>query len=107
MNDTEAWASGSWQVRQGGTDEFVRRWTEFLTWTRDTQPAFVWARLVRDASDDHHFTSFAAWRDRAAVDRWQEDADFGPHLDACRDLCDEFRGGTFLAAAAIGEVDAR
>jgi hypothetical protein len=48
---TQYLASGTWQVKEGSEDEFVDRWREFLEWTKESQPAFLNASLLRDEQD--------------------------------------------------------
>jgi heme-degrading monooxygenase HmoA len=91
----EYFASGNWQVTKGKENEFVDRWTEFLQWTRETQPELVSVRLVRRTEDPSHFVSFADWESAAARTSWKETSGFQDHLMACRSLCDQFDGGDY------------
>jgi heme-degrading monooxygenase HmoA len=51
------WASGQWQVRKGKEDEFVQRWTAWLTWTSENIPGFRSARLLRSDEDPLQYVS--------------------------------------------------
>src|SRR5438309_8094729 len=53
------YASGTWIVTKGREEEFVRRWTEFLQWTRSTFGELGTAQLIRDEETAGHFVSFA------------------------------------------------
>ncbi|HEX9711019.1 MAG TPA: antibiotic biosynthesis monooxygenase family protein [Actinomycetota bacterium] len=88
----EPFASGDWHVTSGKEEEFIARWTEFLQWTRKTQPSLTSASLLRDAEDPNHFLSFAEWDDAAARGSWKQSDGFMQHFSACRDLCDDMRG---------------
>jgi heme-degrading monooxygenase HmoA len=91
----EHYASGSWQVTNGKEDEFMARWTEFLQWTRETQPGLMSARLTRRADDPSHFLSFSQWKDEASLATWKQSQDFQQRLGACRSLCTEFDSGDY------------
>lgn len=97
----DRFASGSWHVTQGKEEEFVERWTDFLRWTRKTQPALVTAGLIRDERDPRHFISFAEWEHPEARDAWKANREFGEQLAACRALCDTFRGSDYERVVTI------
>lgn len=94
-------ASGSWQVRPGEEDAFRQRWEEFLGWTRDSHPDLELARLVQSDDDPHWFVSFAGWSSPEARSAWKSSEGFALRFKACRELCDEFRGGDFEVVAAF------
>ncbi|MFZ3493088.1 antibiotic biosynthesis monooxygenase family protein [Streptomyces sp. 5.8] len=95
------WASGAWQVSEGREDEFEARWEAFLTWTRDANEGFLFARLIRDLSSTGHYVSFASWSDAEAMKGWQEKPEFAEHFGGCRELCDDMSGGGFALARAV------
>lgn len=97
----EPFASGDWRVIAGKEDEFVQRWTEFLQWSRKTQPHLVAASLLRDADDPSHFISFAEWDDAGARGSWKQSDGFMQHFSACRELCDDMRGADYDRVVAI------
>jgi heme-degrading monooxygenase HmoA len=101
MAEGDSYASGNWVVKEGNEDEFVSRWTDFLEWTRDTAHGFQDANLLRDGGDPRHFVSFARWEDDAAQEAWKASPDFPEKLGACRELCDDFRGGAFTRAVSV------
>lgn len=97
----EHFASGNWQVKKGNEDEFVKRWKDWLQWTRNTQKSLVGASLIRDVRDPSHFISFAEWEDAAARDAWKNDSGFPARFAACRSLCEDFYGGDYGRTVAI------
>ncbi len=92
---SEHYASGNWMVSENKEDEFIKRWSEFLTWTRETQPGLISASLTRRADDPSHFVSIAEWSDAAARAEWKKSAAFQERFGACRALCREFDGGDY------------
>jgi heme-degrading monooxygenase HmoA len=88
-------------VKAGSEDEFVSRWREFLEWTRDSAAGFEEATLIRDATESRHFVSFARWADDGSQQAWRSLPEFPEKLGACRQLCDEFQGGSFNRAASV------
>jgi quinol monooxygenase YgiN len=95
------YASGTWIATKGREEEFVRRWTEFLQWTRSTFGELGAAQLIRDEETPGHFVSFATWKSIKALRDWRSRPEFAEHLSACRALCDEFRGSSYLLAAVV------
>ena len=100
-DDSRYWASGNWQVTNGKADEFVERWKEFLTWTREANDGFLSARLVRDLNDPHHFVSFASWRDVDSLNAWRQKPEFAERFGSCRALCAGMQGSNYALACAI------
>lgn len=101
MAEADSYASGNWFVKQGEEDTFLKRWREFLEWTRDNAPGFSRATLIRDAANPHHFISFAEWDDDSSQNAWRSLPEFTAKLGACRALCDDFQGGSFHRAISI------
>jgi heme-degrading monooxygenase HmoA len=84
------YASGDWVVAEGKEDEFLRRWTEFLEWTKAGAAGFIEAHLLRDAENARHFLSFSEWSDEASRASWRANDDFQSRFEAARSLCDSF-----------------
>jgi len=95
------YASGTWIVTKGREEEFVRRWTEFLQWTRSTFDELGTAQLIRDEESPGHFVSFATWKSVETLRDWRSRPEFAERLSACRALCDEFRGSSYTLAAVV------
>lgn len=99
--DNRYWASGSWHVTDGKADEFVERWTEFLTWTKQANDGFLTARLIHDLADPGHYVSFAAWRDRESLSGWREKPEFAELFAACRALCTQMHGSNYEPTTSV------
>jgi len=97
----EHYASGSWQVSLGRGEEFVRRWTEFLQWTRKDHPAMLSATLLRDTRTPGHFVSFAEWTDEQSRTAWKASPEFGRYFGACRELCDDMTGSDYVREVTV------
>jgi heme-degrading monooxygenase HmoA len=95
------WASGRWQVTQGRDEEFVRLWSDWLSWTSQTVPGLRSATLLRSQEDPLRFTSISEWEDDASVKAWKTTPGFQERLGAVRALCDDFQGGDFDVAASF------
>ena len=94
-------ASGDWTLGVGNEETFVTRWTEFLDWTKETAPGFRWATLIRDEDDPTHVISLAEWDSQEAMAAWRALPGFGPHLMACRTLCRDMRGSSYVSVALV------
>ncbi|MFG2334702.1 antibiotic biosynthesis monooxygenase family protein [Streptomyces sp. NPDC048604] len=100
-DDSKFWQSGSWRVSEGKEDEFVERWTAFLTWTKKENDGFLFARLIRDTAAQGHFVSFASWRDAESIAAWKSRPEFGEHFGACKALCDEMQASGYVLAVSV------
>lgn len=99
--DGKYWNSGSWQVSEGKADEFIERWTAFLTWTKEANADFLFARLLRDAADPDHFISFAAWGASDSMAAWKEKPEFAEHFGGCRALCEDIHASGYGLTASV------
>ncbi|MFE3329527.1 antibiotic biosynthesis monooxygenase family protein [Streptomyces sp. NPDC059176] len=99
--ESRYWASGNWRVAEGRAEEFQERWTEFLTWTRESVDGFQWARLIRDRHEPEHFVSFSSWRDLESLKSWRGHPEFEALFGACRALCTEMRTAGFELARSV------
>lgn len=89
----EAFASGNWHVQEGKEQEFIQRWNEWLSWTRESQPALKYANLIQDEGDPRHFISISHWEDPDSRGAWKQSDEFAQKFRAVRSLCDDFYGG--------------
>jgi heme-degrading monooxygenase HmoA len=95
------YASGTWQVTPGCEEQFVQRWTEFLTWSQGTFPTMVEAHLLRDHQSPGHFVSFAEWTNAADRAAWKQSPQFAERFMACRALCDAMSGSDYDQVVVI------
>jgi heme-degrading monooxygenase HmoA len=95
------YSSGRWVVAEGHEKEFIRRWMEFLEWTRTSYKDLQSARLILDNHNSRRFVSFADWNNADAMKQWRSSPGFAERFGACRALCDEFEGSDFTLAAVV------
>ncbi len=95
------YASGRWNVRAGEEEEFIRRWSDFLAWSREEHPALAFASLIRSDADADLFVSLAQWETPEARATWQNSEGFMKRFSACRELCDDFSGGDFTLISSV------
>ena len=91
----EHYSSGTWYVKDGHEDEFVQRWTEFITWSRSTHPAMLTASLLHDRGLPGHYVSIAEWADPLARKSWKETPEFQERFNACAALCEKAKGSDY------------
>ena len=99
--DGSNWASGRWQVQAGKEEEFVERWSAWLSSTSQKVPGFKWARLLRSDDDPSIFVSVSEWADPASLQAWKTSPGFTEGLGSARALTDEFDGGDFGLMSAV------
>jgi heme-degrading monooxygenase HmoA len=92
---TDHYASGNWNVKAGQEKEFVQKWTEFVTWSRSTQPAMLEASLLHDLTAPGHYVSMSGWTDAAARAHWRESPEFVERFGACVALCEDATGSEY------------
>jgi heme-degrading monooxygenase HmoA len=102
-DDVKDFVSGNWQVTKGKEAEFVRKWTEFLEWSKDASPGFVKAILIQDVADPNHYISMGYWGSEEERRAWQSNPTFAEKLGACRALCDDFKSGSYRLTVAVGD----
>ena len=101
LQENKHWSSGRWQVKKGNADEFVERWREFLTWTKEANEGFLGARLIRDLRNPNAFVSFAAWQDLHSMRAWQGSPEFKERFDATYVLCDDMQSSGYELVVEI------
>jgi len=95
------WASGRWRVPMGKEEEFIERWTAWLSSTSKNVPGFRWARLLRSDDDLSVFISMSEWADTESLQAWQAAPGFEDGFAAARGLTGEFTGGNCHLASAV------
>lgn len=99
--DEGKWASGRWQVKEGKADEFIERWSVWISRTSRTIPGFRSARLLRAEDDPLRFTSVSDWDDDVSLKTWKASPGFREGIESVKELCDEFLGGDYDVAAVF------
>lgn len=94
LQENKHCSSGKWQVKEGSADEFIERWREFLTWTKEAHQC-LGARLIRDLRSPNSFVSFATWQDLDSMRAWQGDPEFKERFDAACILCEDMQSGGY------------
>jgi heme-degrading monooxygenase HmoA len=57
--------------------------------------------LLRAEDDPQRFISVSNWEDDASRAAWAQSPAYGDGIESVKELCDEFQGGNFGAAAVI------
>lgn len=96
------YTQGTWQVKAGHADEFVRAWTEFAEWTLREVPGARWAKLLRDTTNENRFISFGPWDSAEAIAAWRALDGWKQRLASIRLLLDNVEVSTLDVAAERG-----
>jgi quinol monooxygenase YgiN len=95
------YTSGTWNVKEGREDEFVRRWEEGAQVTSMSFPG-VKLMLFRDAEDPHRFVSLAeGWRNREQIDAMRSTPQFQDSMAAIWRLLDSGEVSTLELAVEV------
>jgi heme-degrading monooxygenase HmoA len=98
---SKCFSTTNWQVKEGKQEEFIKRWTNFLNWTRETQDGLEAAQLVVDVEDPRRFVSVGEWRDSVARQAWQEAQRFTELFMPCLEVCDNMQGSQYEIKVTI------
>jgi heme-degrading monooxygenase HmoA len=96
--EMSAWSAATWQVKDGQSAEFVKRWEELLAGAKTA--GLKWAHLTQNPQDASHYLSFGEWSDEAARDAYMSRSDLQERLGRCRELCDHMAGGPVTEVAS-------
>ena len=94
------YTSGTWLVRDGEDDAFVRAWSDFVTWGSEHAGSGTF-RLVRDVDDPRRYQSFAPWDSFEAQQAWKQEPEFRERIGRVRAHCDDFVPSVFELVAEI------
>ena|SRR2546423_9623862 len=97
----QPFTSGTWQVKTGQEEEFVRRWTAFTQWAQREASGAQGFVLIRQVEDPRRFVSFGSWDSKEAVDLWRSSPDFTKYMGSCREVCEDFRPADSTVAAVV------
>jgi heme-degrading monooxygenase HmoA len=93
---------GVWNVKQGHADEFVAAWRDFADWSLANAPGAMWAKLLRDANDDHRFVSVGPWASLDAVEGWRSLDGWSERIGRIREFLVDFTPGTLEPVVEVG-----
>jgi heme-degrading monooxygenase HmoA len=91
---TETYTHGTWLVKSGEEDAFVKAWTEFVTWASSFAGSGTF-RLVRDVERPTSYMSFAPWESFTTQKAWKDTSEFRERIMRVRIHCDDFVPSVF------------
>jgi heme-degrading monooxygenase HmoA len=97
---TETYTSGTWVVKPGEDDAFVREWTLFVSWASE-MPGSGTFRLVRDVDEPGRYLSFGPWESFEAQRTWKELPEFRERIGRVRAHCEDFQPLTYELVVAV------
>ena len=98
----QLFTSGSWTVKAGKEEEFIRAWDEFAKWSSQHQPGARHARLLQDTESPNRFLSFGPWESAEQIAEWRATPEFATFLAKGRELCEEIQPRTLRVVAQTG-----
>lgn len=91
---------GTWLIKPGMDNEFIREWTSFAEWSGKNFPGAGKALLLRDDRNPLRFISFGPWDNEEAVQNWRSTDAFKDFASRIKNLCDDFQPSTLRVASA-------
>jgi hypothetical protein len=97
----ETYTVGTWRVRAGNEDAFVREWRAlgefFLALPQAPGPG----TLVQSVDDPTSFVSFGPWPSREAVQAMRAHPETPARIGRLMALCEEAQPGTYRVVAIV------
>ena len=97
----ETYTSGTWTVKSGEEDDFVKEWSDFVDWASGFEGSGTF-RLVRDLDDPRHYQSFAPWTSFEAQDAWKKEPEFPERIGRVRSHCEDFTPFVYELVTQVG-----
>ena len=97
----ETYTSGTWIVKPGEEEAFVREWTAFVAWG-STMPGSGTFRLVRDLERPGAYLSFAPWESFEMQRDWKQTEEFAVRMKRVQEHVDGFEPATFELVVEVG-----
>ncbi len=94
------YSHGTWIVKPGQEDEFVKRWLEAADWTIENFPG-ARGTLVRDLDEPNRFISFGPWPSAEHVERWRGTAEFRRWVEHIQETLDSSEPRTLQLVAEV------
>jgi heme-degrading monooxygenase HmoA len=91
---------GTWNVKPGQEDEFVRRWHDLGDWTIANYPG-ARGTLLRDVEHRNRFVSFGPWPTAEHAQRWRSSSGFRDRVDRILETLESFEPATLQLVAEI------
>ena len=101
MSVTQPYTHGTWIVKSGKEEDFIRAWKELAEWTKANVPGAGTARLLRDREQPNRFASFGPWGSLAAIAAWRQMAEFQQRVARLRELLESFEPHTLELVAEV------
>ena len=97
----QPYTHGTWIVKPGKEDDFIRAWKELAEWTKSNVPGAGTGRLLRDREQTNRFASFGPWESLEAISAWRQMPDFQQRIGKIRELLESFEPQTLELVAEV------
>jgi hypothetical protein len=105
--DEQPYTLARWLVREGQQEAFVAAWRELAAFFLSLREPPRWGTLLRSVDDPRLFYSFGPWPSMETIAAMRAHPDTPFEIGRLTDICEESQLGTFLVAAAAGELPPR
>jgi heme-degrading monooxygenase HmoA len=95
----ETYTHTAWKVKPGLEEEFVKRWSEWVEWSR-REGLSAHAVLLHDLDDPQVFLSFGPWESVRAVTNWRSLPGYQERVARLSELVESFEPRTLSVAVS-------
>jgi quinol monooxygenase YgiN len=96
-----AYFVGTWSVKQGKEEEFLKIWTDLANWTKDNEMCSISVILLQDLEQKGLFMSFGPWKSSECAQAWQQEPQFKAALVKLKEVCDDIKLNTMESVFSI------
>lgn len=95
------YTSGEWKAKPGREQEFISLWQEFASWSKESFPEAVDAKLLQNRDDPTRFVSLGQWEKEDVVPAWRGSDGFQERMAKIRDTLEDME---MRALTPVAEV---
>ncbi|MGZ5282744.1 MAG: putative quinol monooxygenase [Bacteroidia bacterium] len=89
-NSQKTYTVGTWHVKPGKEEEFIKHWTEFASWVSEKVNDTGSGRLLQDTEDPTKFISVGTWQDDQKVQEMRSTDEFKTFSSKTQDFVTEY-----------------
>jgi heme-degrading monooxygenase HmoA len=101
----QIYSSGTWQVKKGNEEAFIKAWQQFANWTVEKLAGAGSGLLLQDLEHSDRFISVGPWENVERIAEWRSKPEFAAFVQKARELCEEILPRTMAVVASTGQAE--